>query len=431
MNEQEAIDWIHQQLTFGIKPGLKRVEWLLEQLDRPHDELKLIHIAGTNGKGSTVTYLRNILQEHDYQVGTFTSPYIEKFNERISINGIPIPGSQLVELVQQIQPLCKQLSETDLGSPTEFEIITVMAFLHFKKEGVDYAIIEVGLGGRLDSTNVINPLLSIITTIGYDHMNILGDSLEQITYEKAGIIKKKTPVISGVQQSSAKQIIQKVAQENQSPLYQLGQEFKTVNHHSSATGEQFHYMSKKLTLDHLKITMFGRHQINNSALAIHGYLALSEIENFSYSKAAIKTGLTQSKWPGRFEYIQTEPDIVLDGAHNYEALETLVTTLNQRYRTDQIHILCSVVKNKPIEQMVKLLTKNYRHITITTFDFHQKYGYYELREKFEKIDILVERDWKLALEQLRDKLKADEVLVVTGSLYFISEVRQYLSTLNP
>lgn len=186
----EALNWIHSRLRLGIKPGLKRMEWMMEKLNHPERRLRTVHIGGTNGKGSTVTFLRSILQEAGYSVGTFTSPYFEQFNERISVNGTPVTDQEITELANVIFPLAEELEKTELGGPTEFEVITAMSIYYFSKiNPVDIVIFEVGLGGRFDSTNIIYPLLSIITSIGLDHTNILGHSISEIAFEKAGIIK--------------------------------------------------------------------------------------------------------------------------------------------------------------------------------------------------------------------------------------------------
>src|SRR5690606_15259339 len=212
--------------------GLSRMEWMMERLGHPENKIKAIHVAGTNGKGSTVSYLRNILQEAGYKVGTFTSPYIEAFNERISVNGKPISNDEIVSLLQVIKPLAEELEETELGGPTEFEVITAMALYHFgQASDIDFVIMEVGLGGRLDSTNVITPLISVITSIGFDHMNILGDTIEEIAAEKAGIIKRYVPVITAVDQQKAIEVISKKAKEEKSPFYQLGTDFFILDHH--------------------------------------------------------------------------------------------------------------------------------------------------------------------------------------------------------
>ncbi|MDQ0351165.1 dihydrofolate synthase/folylpolyglutamate synthase [Alkalibacillus filiformis] len=430
MNEQEAINWIHKQLKFGIKPGLSRVETLLEKLGEPHKKLKTIHIAGTNGKGSTTTFLREILQQQGFKIGTFTSPYIEIFNERISINGEPIPAQDLIQLVEHVRPICEELATTEDGAPTEFEIITVMSFMYFVEQSVDYAIIEVGLGGRLDSTNVIRPVVSVITTIGYDHIHILGDTLEEITYEKAGIIKPSTPVISGVKQVEAQKIIEKRSKDNQTTVLQLGYDFKNDIANAINGEECFHFEYESMKFVDIKMSMKGYHQIDNASLAIQSYLTLATIERFPIQKEVIYKGIFKAYWPGRFELIQKGPDVILDGAHNVEAIKTLVTTINNRYESKKVTILCSFIQNKPINEMLSILSKNYNNITLTTFDFFNNYGYYELKEKYENGNVKVVEDWKNTYNSTLEALETDEVLVVTGSLYFISEVKQSLKENN-
>ncbi|GAF64090.1 folylpolyglutamate synthase [Bacillus sp. TS-2] len=222
---EEVIDWIHSLLSFGIKPGLKRMEWMLGTLGNPEKKSTFIHIAGTNGKGSTVSYLRNVLQSAGYSVGTFTSPYIECFEERISLNGHPISEEHLVQSAQLIRPLAEELAQTELGSPTEFEVITAIAFNYFAEMKPDIVLMEVGLGGRLDSTNVLTPIASVITSIGHDHMHILGDTLEEIAFEKAGIIKLDIPVISGVKQKQAQEVIRKVSKQKNAALFQIEEDY--------------------------------------------------------------------------------------------------------------------------------------------------------------------------------------------------------------
>jgi len=427
MDEQQAISWIHNQLKFGIKPGLKRVEWLLNQLGNPEKKLKLIHVAGTNGKGSTVTYLRHLLQAHDYQVGTFTSPYIELFNERISINGQPISGEDLVKYVELIKPLCEQVGQTELGKPTEFEIITVIAFKYFLDKNVDYAIFEVGLGGRLDSTNVIEkPLLSIITSIGFDHTKILGETIEEITAEKSGIIKESVPVITNVTDPTAIEIIKETAKSNESQLFQINEDYSFKWIQSNEKGEHFTFVSEQISIDSINITMSGKHQIENATLALFSFIKLFELENKNYAIEKIKRGLKESFWIGRFEIIDNDPTIVLDGAHNVEAVETLIDTLNRRFRSEHIYIILSVVKNKPIDGIISKLKEHFRKIIIVPFDYFQSYGYDELKNISEKYNISLELSWKRAFDKLRSDLNDDDCIVITGSLYFVSEVRQDL-----
>lgn len=222
----KALEWVHGTLRMGIKPGLMRMEWMLARLGNPEKRNKWVHIAGTNGKGSTLTFLRNILEQSGYKVGTFTSPYIEAFNERISVNGVPIKDEEIIVLCDRIKPLADELALTEMGHPSEFEIITVMMFLYFAEyDSIDIGLVEVGLGGRLDSTNVITPLVSVITTIGMDHMEFLGNSIQSIAMEKAGIFKKHVPIVSGVIQPEIRVLYEGKANEFESDIYQLDTHF--------------------------------------------------------------------------------------------------------------------------------------------------------------------------------------------------------------
>ncbi|GAA0456801.1 folylpolyglutamate synthase/dihydrofolate synthase family protein [Alkalibacillus silvisoli] len=426
MNEREAIDWLNSQLTHGIKPGLSRVQYLLEQLGNPQNQIKTIHVAGTNGKGTTTLFLNNMLEQHGYKVGSFTSPYIETMNERISINKQPVNGCELAELVTQIQPICEEVAKSGEGPPTEFEIITVMAYVYFAKKQVDYAIIEVGLGGRLDSTNVIQPIISIITTIGYDHVNVLGNSLGEITQEKAGIIKENVPVITGVKQEEAQKVIQEVSRRCEAPVKWLNQDFHIKIIESTQTGETFDFTRQDCSLDRVQLSMCGHHQIENAALAIESFLTIAELEGGGCRSDAIYQGLNQSYWPGRFEYVQTNPDIIFDGAHNVEAVKALIETINERYDPSKVRIICAFVKNKPIDQILSMMSKNFTNITLTTFDFLNNCGYYELNEKYENYNVSIVRDWKITYDTAVESLDHSEVLVVTGSLYFVSEIKRKL-----
>lgn len=216
---EEALKWIHSRLTFGIKPGLQRMEWMMEKLDHPERRCRFIHVAGTNGKGSTIAFMQEVLKAAEYKVGAFTSPYLESFNERITIDGNPISEEEILQLSNVIKPVVDELEKTELGAPTEFEVITAMMFYYFGKINVpDVVLLETGLGGKWDSTNIANPILSVITMIGHDHLNILGSTIEEIAEQKAGIIKNGVPVITAVEQKEALDVIERVAKEKSKAL---------------------------------------------------------------------------------------------------------------------------------------------------------------------------------------------------------------------
>ncbi|WP_226677443.1 bifunctional folylpolyglutamate synthase/dihydrofolate synthase [Mesobacillus jeotgali] len=425
---EQAIEWIHARLRLGIKPGLSRMEWILERLDHPERRVKTIHIGGTNGKGSTVTFLRSILQAAGYRVGTFTSPYFEQFNERISINGQPINDQELIELTNVIKPLADELDQTELGGPTEFEVITAMSLYYFAKMSpVDVVIYEVGLGGRFDSTNVIHPLLSIITSIGLDHTAILGDTYEKIAFEKAGIIKNGVSVITGVKQPEALEVIKKKALERKSPMYQLGDKFSTNSIESLERGEQFSFYSMFGQIQKLETSMIGSHQVDNAACAVMASQVLANYYSFMIEHEHIRHGLTQAYWPGRLEILSENPLVLIDGAHNEEGINALAREINARYADKKISILFAALKDKKLDKMIATLEEAADQLTFTTFDFPRAASAEDLMEVGRNDgNKNIAIDYHDFLSMKINELNKDEILIVTGSLYFLSEVKPFI-----
>lgn len=424
---KEALAWIHGRLRLGIKPGLERMEWMMEKLGHPERRVRAIHVAGTNGKGSTVSYLRHILQAAGYSVGTFTSPYVEKFNERISVNGRPIRDKEIVELVRAIQPLAEELETTELGAPTEFEVITAMMFYYFGKKNIqDVVIIEAGLGGRFDSTNVIYPILSIITNIGYDHMNILGETLEKIALEKAGIIKSGVPVITAVNQPEAWAVIAGKAKSLKAKTYRLGEDFSIVQHEANEDGERFSVETVFSQYPDLNITMFGAHQVQNAAVAVMAADYLRMCYSFLIEKEHIYEGLEKAKWIGRFERISNKPLIIIDGAHNAEGIRSLVDTVRLHYPNKDVHVLFAALTDKPLEQMIPPLAGIAKTITFTSFDFPRAASAEQLAALCDHPDKACITDWERWLKEKRKQKRSDDLFLITGSLYFIAEVRKLL-----
>ncbi|THE15288.1 bifunctional folylpolyglutamate synthase/dihydrofolate synthase [Bacillus timonensis] len=425
----EALAWIHGRLRLGMKPGLSRMEWMMDRLDHPQEKIKAIHVAGTNGKGSTVSYIRNMLQEAGYKIGTFTSPFIETFNERISVNGKPISDDEIVSLLQVIQPLAEELEETELGGPTEFEVITAMALHYFgEASDIDFVIMEVGLGGRLDSTNVINPLISIITSIGFDHMNILGDTIEEIAGEKAGIIKRNVPVITAVEQPQAIEVIGTIAKEKISPFYQLGQDFFILGHHANE-GESFTVKTQNKTFPNLHISMKGAHQVRNASLAVLAVHMLQDTGAVQIEERQLATGLEKTKWIGRFEEISKNPLVILDGAHNPEGVNSLVDTIEAHLKGKDIHIIFSALSDKKLDTMIGQLEKIAKTLTFSSFDYPRAATTGELYENSSAGESINTVDnWQEAVEAGLERVSSVEnaALIITGSLYFISEVRRFL-----
>lgn len=423
---EETVNWIHSLLPHGIKPGTKRVEWMLDELGHPERRLRSIHIAGTNGKGSTVSFLRHMLQEGGYRVGTFTSPYIVRFNERISVNGEGIPDDELIVVANRVKPLADCLSDTEFGSPTEFEVITVMAMLYFAEFAFpDFVLFEVGLGGRLDSTNVIFPLVSVITNIGYDHMEILGNTIEEIAGEKAGIIKSGTSVITAADKPEALRVIQDKCDEKKSKLYALGETFFCIYGDSSSTGERFSFRSPFTELTDLFIEMKGRHQVHNASVALMTVDYMKQYDALVLEEEEIREGLKKASWPGRFEEVSRTPHIILDGAHNPEGMQSLADTVERFYHDKEIRILFAALRNKNIEAMLRPLRKLTEKITFTSFPFARAASVECLSERADFHARGAEPDWKQALEMVTADAGENTVVIVTGSLYFISQVRNH------
>lgn len=428
-NVNEAISWVQSRLQFGIKPGLDRMEWLMERLGNPERRIRAIHIGGTNGKGSTLAFLRSILQTANYKVGAFTSPSLETFTDRITVNSEQISDADFVALINTIKPLVEQLDEiAELGEVTEFEVITTVAFLYFGKiNPVDIAIFEVGLGGRHDSTNIINPLLSIITSVGIDHINILGPNLREIAHEKAGIIKNGVAVISGVQQEEAFIEIKQKAKKQKAALYQIGEQISLCDYEQLDTGEQFTLETPFAKMDNLQIAMFGKHQVVNASLAIMAAQFLKKYYALMIADRDIYQGIKIVKWPGRFEIVSSEPLIVLDGAHNEQAINSLTTTISERFANKRVKVLFSALRDKDLAVMIQKLDSIADEIIFVEFEHERAATADEMFKLSNSNGKKQHNDWRTGLKNELDGLAADEVLVITGSLYFISEVRECLN----
>ncbi|MCU9614029.1 bifunctional folylpolyglutamate synthase/dihydrofolate synthase [Caldibacillus lycopersici] len=424
---KEVENWVNNRLKLGIKPGLKRMEWMMERLNHPEHHIKTVHIGGTNGKGSTTTFLRSILQAAGYQVGTFTSPYFEKFNDRICANGVPISDEDLIQIANVILPLAEELGNTELGEPTEFEIITAIGFYYFAKVNpVDIALIEVGLGGRLDSTNIIHPLVSVITTIGYDHMHILGNTLAEIAFEKAGIIKSGVPLITGVKNEEALPVILEQAKTKKAPIYALGKQFTVTDLGPDHHGESFSVSTAFMHYENLQLSMLGQHQIENAALAVMAAQILKEFYAFLIDDENIQNGLAKAYWPGRFEVVSNNPVIIMDGAHNKEGMESFVRSLQRHYPNKRGTILFAAMKDKPLDEMIGLLDKLPYELVFTEIDYPRAAKAEELYQLSRAEMKQARTDWKSVILEKIEQMDKEELLILTGSLYFLSEAKPFL-----
>lgn len=425
MNYEEALRYINDQEKFGSNLRLDTIRKLLELLGNPHKDLKYIHIAGTNGKGSTSSYVATMLEEAGYKVGLFTSPYLERFNERIAINGADIPNERLAEITERVKDRIQIMIQEEYEHPTTFEIITAIGFVYFKEEKVDYVVLEVGLGGRLDATNVIDEsLLSIITTIDYDHMDVLGNTLGEIAYEKAGIIKERGLVLSYPQKEEAIEVIEKVCEERKAELTICPMEnVKIVQ--LNEYGGIFDYHFNNTAFKNLEISLIGEHQVYNAALSVTAILLLREKGLVNITDEQIRSGLKKARWKGRLEVLNRHPLFVIDGAHNPQGVQTLVDNL-KRFRYNRLILGIGILKDKEVEKIVEAITPLADEIVITEANIYRKMKAEELEQMINKYNknTHVEKDIKKAIDKSYELAKEDDLILFMGSLYLIGDVRK-------
>ncbi|WNQ14185.1 folylpolyglutamate synthase/dihydrofolate synthase family protein [Paenibacillus aurantius] len=432
----EAVDWITRRApVHGIKPGLKRMQRFMELLEHPERRLKFIHVAGTNGKGSTCAYLTSVLQKSGYDVGTFTSPYLEKFTNRLRFNGKDIEEEQLLELANRLKPLADEIEATELGAPTMFEICTALAILYFAKMTYpDYVVWETGLGGEFDSTNIVSPVVTVITNVGHDHMDILGDSLVKVAKAKAGIIKAGVPVISAVDQPEVKEVIERTAREKKATLYLMNREYSYETVSSELNKQVFHFSGPFRQIADLPISMNGHHQMENAAVAVMTLEVLRQYYALLLEDEALTQGLYETHWPGRLEMISDQPRILLDGAHNPEGAATLAAALKETYRYDRLRLMIGMLSTKDHSGFLTHILPLVNTLVITEPDFHKGLPAAKLAEQVEqlrsqlndRVEIFVEPDWKKALKLLGGLTGPEDLAVVSGTLYLISDVRSWI-----
>ena len=428
MIKNETNQWIANYRTDQPHFGLERMVELLALRGNPHLKLKVIHIGGTNGKGSTIAFLKNMLEKMGLRVGVFSSPYLIHYTDQIAINEESIPEARLEALMVDYRSLLEGEHALAIQGTTEFEIITTIAYDYFASEQVDVAIMEVGMGGLLDSTNVCQPILTGITTIGLDHVALLGDSLEAIAEQKAGIIKQGIPLVTGRISPEALSVIDQIAKAKQASRLAYGEDYQVSHHESVETGEIFDY-SSSVRQGRFQTGLLGLHQIENAGMA----LALLD----SYCKetgqklpdnALVAQALEETSWPGRFEVVSRSPLMILDGAHNPHAVKALLATLEERFADYHKGILFTCIKTKALEDMLNLLgTMPDTELTLTHFDDSRATDESVLEEAANSRNLSYQ-GWQDFLEQkLTDKKEEKQtVRIVTGSLYFLSQVRAYL-----
>ncbi len=428
---QETIDYLYALQKHGIKLALSNSVRVLEQMRNPHKKFKTVHVAGTNGKGSTSAFIASMLRAAGLRVGLYTSPHLVSFTERIRINGDLIPEKRVVELAQRVRQACDDLNATVKSaavSPTFFEVTTAMAFTYFAEEEVDIAVIEVGMGGRLDSTNVINPLVSIITNIDLEHTEYLGSTLETIAAEKAGIIKPGVPVVTGVTQPTVVDVIELAANTNAAPLSRLFKDFKP-EHAVYGFEQSFDYCGIKSKYQGLRIHMIGRHQLENASLALATIEYLRDA-GVAIDEYAIRRGLEQAFWEGRMERIEKRPDIYLDGAHNPASAKRLAATI-QELKSDyrRIILVIGILCDKDHQEIARHLVPLVDRVVVTKPHYSRALDVSFLAREIQKQHTQVTSAETVmeAVARARKEASSDDLILVTGSLYVVGEARALLA----
>jgi dihydrofolate synthase/folylpolyglutamate synthase len=419
-----------------VKFELGRLQKLMELIGNPHLHYPILHVAGTKGKGSVTAMCAQVIRESGYTVGMYTSPHLHEYTERIQVNGQPMPKEDLVSLLEEIKPAIGSVPDL-----TTFEITTALGLLYFKRQHVDAAVVEVGLGGRLDATNVVLPVVSVITSISYDHMFILGNTLAEIAAEKAGIIKPGVPVVEAPQESEAQIVIEKVAQERGSPVYRVGRDyfFKQVSHSLdgqslivwSATDQQLMnaYIESGGKTEwapvYLKIPLLGYHQVENAATA-YAAIQVFRQNSLKINDRAIVDGFANTYWPGRFEVLQRNPPVVVDSAHNRDSARKLRMTLDDYFPGTKVILVFGASEDKDLAGMFAELMPRVQEV-IATRSFHPRAidpkAVVEIVHQFgfqaRIIDSVAD-----ALDQAIQLTRAGVMVLVTGSIFIVSEARE-------
>ena len=425
MSYTEVLEKIHEFNRFGSRLGLERMYKLLELLGNPHEGLKIIHIAGTNGKGSVSRYVYSVLQANGYRTGLYTSPFLERFTERIEFDGAEILEEDLIRIFSVVIEKVDEMVASGYDSPTEFELVTAMALYYFAAEKADLVVLEVGLGGSGDSTNVASePLITAITSISYDHMEQLGDTLEKIASNKAGIIKPGVPVIAFVEDEGAKAVIAEEAAEKGSRLIEE-KDISIYRIEREISGYSFDAQILDTRYDSVKLSMLGEHQVMNAACALCIIEYLKQEKNISMETIKIFEGMKKAFQKGRFEIVEGKPTVAIDGAHNIAGVKALVKTAKYHFGGKRILIVTGILKDKQVGEMTRelssldadfIVTEPYNPRKMNARDLEQ---YFLTNGKKTKAFPQIEDAWNYA-QAVKDDY---DVIICTGSLYLIGAIR--------
>ncbi len=416
--EREEIEYLYALKRFGMKMDLEIMKNFVELIGNPHKDLKSVHVAGTNGKGSVSKLVYEILSEK-YRVGLYTSPHLVRFTERIVVDGKEIDENYIVDFVNKYRPVIEKLSENS-RNPTFFEVTTAIALKYFKDMNVDISVIEVGLGGRLDATNIIMPEISAITTIDKEHTNVLGKTIEKIAREKGGIIKPNIPVVVGEHKKAARVVLKRIAEKNNSVYHNVNDECMYGELNLSLKGMEFNLETPVRTYK-IRTRMIGRHQVRNIMVAVRIAEILSE--NYNISKSDILDGIERAKWNGRFEVKKENPLLIFDAAHNPAGARVLTKTLRDLHISN-FTLLFSMLQDKEIDNFLRHFRGLAKRIIVSEINYYRRTPLSELEKyarKYFKDVIAVKNPCEAINIALRD-----DATLATGSIYFLGELERCL-----
>ncbi len=416
-NYDQTLSYLYDLQKYGIKFGLSSTSRLLNRIGNPQAGLKTIHIAGTNGKGSTAAMLSAILVRAGFTVGLYTSPHLVRFNERFRLNEQDIGDEEIINVFKRVRAVVDERQP-----PTFFEMTTAMALSLFAEKGVDWAILEVGMGGRLDATNVVQPQLTIINNVSFDHQEFLGSTLSRIAREKAGIIKKQVPLITAVKQPVALGVIKTRCSALNAPCYRLGRQIKV----RSLGERRFSYSGLGWRLEKLHLPLAGRHQVVNAATALGGLEVLERWGSYDLDVEQIREGLVRTRWPGRLELLGMKPPVLLDGAHNYAGIVALRQALQEEYTYKRLIVVLGIMADKDLRGMFLRLAPLADRIILTRPKYERAAEPESLRAVAGEFAARTEliRPVGDALERAIRLATSEDLVLVTGSLYFIGEVKE-------
>lgn len=431
---QQSLSYLFSLQKFGVKLGLANIETLLEKLGNPHLRYPSILIGGTNGKGSTAAFLDSILRSSGFRVGLYTSPHLLDFRERIRVDGVPIEEGEIVEETDRLSRLIASLMVQQSSAPprlschpTFFEVSTALAFDYFAKRALDVAVVEVGMGGRYDATNILRPLLSVITNVDLDHQEYLGGDLRQIALEKAGIIKDRGRVISGAVHSEASEVIRRIAEERGARIYHLGEDITWQVHQTNWNGQEISIQGLNGTYPNLHIGLLGRHQAANAAAAIAAAELLQD-QGFRISREALSEGLANARWFGRMQVVGRRPLVIVDSAHNPAGAQILSRAMKDLNAYHRLHLVFGVLRDKNWREMLETLGPLATEIILAEPPSERAADPFflkkELAGRFDRIK--VRKEVGAAIHLARSIAQAEDAILIAGSIFTAAEALRAL-----